>query len=80
MEEQNENILEDKKDTVEDIPSSENSDLEVSESNYETLIQQTEYISQKMDNITSILIFCMIGVGIVVGVICCNIFSRYFKS
>lgn len=80
MEEQNENILEYKKDTVEDIPSSENSDLEVSESNYETLIQQTEYISQKMDNITSILIFCMIGIGIVVGVICCNIFSRYFKS
>ena len=80
MEEQNGNILEDKKDTVEDIPSSENSDLEVSESNCETLIQQTEYISQKMDNITSILIFCMIGVGIVVGVICCNIFSRYFKS
>lgn len=80
MEEQNENILEDKKDTVEDIPSSENSDLEVSESNYETLIQQTEYISQKMDNITSVLIFCMIGIGIVVGVICCNIFSRYFKS
>lgn len=80
MEEKNENILEDKKDTVEDIPSSENSDLEVPESNYETLIQQTEYISQKMDNITSILIFCMIGIGIVVGVICCNIFSRYFKS
>ena len=80
MEEKNENILEDKKDIVEDIPSSENSDLEVSESNYETLIQQTEYINQKMDNITNILIFCMIGIGIIVGVICCNIFSRYFKS
>lgn len=80
MEEKNENILEDKKDTVEDLPSSENSDLEVSESNYETLIQQTEYINQKMDNITNILIFCMIGIGIIVGVICCNIFSRYFKS
>ena len=80
MEEKNENILEDKKDTVEDIPSSENSDLEVSENNYEALIQQTEYINQKMDNITNILIFCMVGVGIVVGVICCNIFSRYFKS
>lgn len=80
MEEKNENILEDKKDTVEDIPSSENSDLEVSESNYETLIQQTEYINQKMDNITNILLFCMVGIGIIVGVICCNIFSRYFKS
>ncbi len=80
MEEKNENILEDKKDTVEDLPSSENSDLEVSKSNYETLIQQTEYINQKMDNITNILIFCMIGIGIIVGVICCNIFSRYFKS
>lgn len=80
MEEKNENILEDKKDTVENIPSSENSDLEVSESNYETLIQQTEYINQKMDNITNILLFCMVGIGIIVGVICCNIFSRYFKS
>lgn len=80
MEEKNGNILEDKKDTVEDIPSSENSDLEVSESNYETLIQQTEYINQKMDNITNILLFCMVGIGIIVGVICCNIFSRYFKS
>lgn len=80
MEEKNENILEDKKDTVEDIPSSENSDLRVFEDNYEALIQQTEYINQKMDNITNILIFCMIGVGIVVGIICCNIFSQYFKS
>lgn len=80
MEEKNENILEDKKDTVEDIPFSEDSDLEVSESNYETLIQQTEYINQKMDNITNILLFCMVGIGIIVGVICCNIFSRYFKS
>lgn len=80
MEEKIENILEDKKDTVEDIPSSENSDLEVSESNYETLIQQTEYINQKMNNITNILLFCMVGIGIIVGVICCNIFSRYFKS
>ena len=80
MEEKNENILEDKKDTVEDIPSSENSDLGVFEDNYEALIQQTEYINQKMDNITNILLFCMVGIGIIVGVICCNIFSRYFKS
>lgn len=74
------NSVENKENAMEDIPSSENSDLEVSESNYETLIQQTEYINQKMDNITNILLFCMVGIGIIVGVICCNIFSRYFKS
>lgn len=72
--------VENKENAMEDIPSSESSDLGVSESNYESLIQQTEYINQKMDNITNILLFCMVGIGIIVGVICCNIFSRYFKS
>lgn len=72
--------VENKENAMEDIPSSESSDLGVSESSYESLIQQTEYINQKMDNITNILLFCMVGIGIIVGVICCNIFSRYFKS
>lgn len=72
--------VENKENAMEDIPSSESSDLGVSESIYESLIQQTEYINQKMDNITNILLFCMVGIGIIVGVICCNIFSRYFKS
>ena len=72
--------VENKENAMEDIPSSESSDLGVSESIHESLIQQTEYINQKMDNITNILLFCMVGIGIIVGVICCNIFSRYFKS
>ena len=72
--------VENKENAMEDIPSSESSDLGFSESNYESLIQQTEYINQKMDNVTNVLIFCMIGIGILVGVLCNNIFSRYFKS
>lgn len=72
--------VENKENAMEDIPSSESSDLGVSESNYESLIQQTEYINQKMDNVTNVLIFCMIGIGILVGVLCNNIFSQYFKS
>lgn len=72
--------VENKENAMEDIPSSESSDLGVSESSYESLIQQTEYINQKMDNVTNVLIFCMVGIGIVVGVLCNNIFSRYFKS
>lgn len=71
--------VENKENAIEDIPSSESSDLGVSESNYESLIQQTEYINQKMDNVTNVLIFCMIGIGILVGVLCNNIFSQYFK-
>lgn len=72
--------VENKENAMEDIPSSESSDLGVSESNYESLIQQTEYMNQKMDNVTNVLIFCMIGIGILVGVLCNNIFSQYFKS
>lgn len=72
--------VENKENAMEDIPSSESSDLGVSESIYESLIQQTEYINQKMDNVTNVLIFCMIGIGILVGVLCNNIFSQYFKS
>lgn len=72
--------VENKENAMEEIPSSESSDLGVSESIYESLIQQTEYINQKMDNVTNVLIFCMIGIGILVGVLCNNIFSQYFKS
>ena len=63
--------VENKENAMEDIPSSESSDLGVSESIYESLIQQTEYINQKMDNITNILLFCMVGIGIIGNILPC---------
>lgn len=87
------NIVENQKGTNETVSSSEASDVEDKEEvqtselkedtasdEYTELVEQVTYINQKLDNITNISIVCMVGVGVVIGVICCNIFSRYFKS
>ena len=48
--------------------------------NYTELLERVHQINLKMDNITNISIVCMVGVGMVVGIIACSIFARYFKS
>ena len=44
------------------------------------LVEQVTYINQKLDTVTNILLVSMVGIGILVGVTTCNIFSRYFKA
>lgn len=85
-----ENNLDASTDIVESVPSSKTSDVDNTQEvhtsepeqaqDYTELTEQVRQINQKMDNITSISIVCMVGVGMVVGMIACSIFARYFKS
>lgn len=85
-----ETVLETSKNSNEDISSSETSNLDNSQEvhtsepvqvqDYTELLEQVQQINQKLDNITNLSIVCMVGVGMIVGIIACNIFSRYFKS
>lgn len=85
-----ENNLDVSTDIVESVPSSKTSDVDNSQEihtsepvqaqDYTELTEQVRQINQKMDNITNISIVCMVGVGMVVGMIACSIFARYFKS
>lgn len=47
---------------------------------YTELVEQVQYINQRLDTVTNVLIVTMIALGMVVGIIACDIFSRYFKS
>lgn len=77
-------------DIVESVPSSKTSDVDntqevytsepVQAQDYTELTEQVQQINQKMDNITNISIVCMVGIGMIIGVISCNIFAKYFKS
>ena len=91
-------LLENKEDNEQDIPSSETSNIteekdstpeqktespvESQRDNSDTiaLVEQVTYINQKLDTVTNILLVSMVGIGILVGVTTCNIFSRYFKA
>lgn len=85
-----ETVLETSKNSNEDISSSETSNLDNSQEvhtsepvqvqDYTELLEQVQQINQKLDNITNLSIVCMVGVGMIVGIIVCNIFSKYFKS
>lgn len=85
-----ENNLDASTDIVESVPSSKTSDVgntqevhtsePVQAQDYTELTEQVQQINQKMDNITNISIVCMVGIGMIVGIICCSIFARYFKS
>lgn len=91
-------LLENKEDNEQDIPSSETSVIteekdskpeqetvspaEPPQDNSDTiaLVEQVTYINQKLDTVTNILLVSMVGIGILIGVTTCNIFSRYFKA
>lgn len=47
---------------------------------YTELVEQVQYINQRLDTMTNVLIVAMIALGMVVGIIACDIFSRYFRS
>lgn len=89
-----ENVLENENDSIQDISSSKTSDVtsekestedihaskQTEPTDYTELIEQVTNINQKLDNITNISIVCMVGIGIVIGILACNIFSKYFHS
>ena len=89
-----ENVLENENDSSQDISSSKTSDVtsekestedvhaskQTKPTDYTELIEQVTNINQKLDNITNISIVCMVGIGIVIGILACNIFSKYFHS
>ena len=45
-----------------------------------TLITEIQTVNQRLDTMTNISIVGMIGIGLVVGILACNIFARYFNS
>lgn len=85
-----ENNVDASTDIVESVPSSKTSDVDntqevytsepVQAQDYTELTEQVQQINQKMDNITNISIVCMVGIGMIIGMISCNIFAKYFKS
>lgn len=69
------NDMEVEKDVLEDIPSSETTTID-----YIQTVEQLEKVNLKLDTLCNLSIVLLVGLGIVVGVLCSNIFSRYFKS
>ena len=49
-------------------------------SDISSLVEQTTAINQKLDTISNTLIVSMVGLALVIGILACNIFSRYFKA
>lgn len=49
-----------------------------SSQDYTAIIEQIQDVSVKLDSVGNSLIICMIGLGVLAGVICCHIFSRWF--
>lgn len=45
-----------------------------------TLTTELQNINQRLDTMTNLSVIGMVGIGLVVGVLACNIFSRYFIS
>lgn len=72
--------------TVEEITEEQQGSSADSEPPYEvdgTLIAMTEHyehVQLQLDNMTNLLIVCVVGIGIVVGAISCSVFSRFLKQ
>lgn len=45
-----------------------------------TLITEIQTINHRLDTITNLCIVGMIGIGLIAGILACNIFARYFIS
>lgn len=85
-----ENTVESKEDIEKDSTTSDSSKLTNTEkestaeqtdtTDYSELVEQVTNITQKLDNLTNVSLVCMVGLGLVVGIVACNIFSKYFHS
>lgn len=45
-----------------------------------TLTAELQTVNQRLDTMTNIILVIMVGLGLVVGILACNIFARYFTS
>lgn len=71
--------VEEKEENTQEVQTSEPEQKEQTQ-DYTELVEQVQYINQRLDTMTNVLIVTMIALGMVVGIIACDIFSRYFKS
>lgn len=71
--------VEEKEETTQEVQTSEPEKQEQTQ-DYTELVEQVQYINQRLDTMTNIVLVSMIALGLVVGIIACDIFSRYFKS
>lgn len=69
--------METKNDVLEGIPLVETTPVT---GDYAELVVQVQDINIKLDTLCNISVVLLVGLGIVVGVLCSNIFSRYFRS
>lgn len=72
-------VEEKKEENTQEVQTSEPEKQEQTQ-DYTELVEQVQYINQRLDTVTNVLIVSMIASGILVGIMACNIFSRYFKS
>lgn len=71
--------VEEKEENTQEVQTSE-PEQQAQTQDYTELVEQVQYINQRLDTMTNVLIVTMIALGMVVGIIACDIFSRYFKS
>lgn len=72
-------LEEKKEENTQEVQTSEPEKQEQAQ-DYTELVEQVQYINQRLDTMTNVLIVTMIALGMVVGIIACDIFSRYFRS
>ena len=72
-------VEEKKEENTQEVQTSEPEKQEQTQ-DYTELVEQVQYINQRLDTMTNVLIVIMIALGMVVGIIACDIFSRYFRS
>lgn len=72
-------VEEKKEEQTQEVQTSEPEKQEQAQ-DYTELVEQVQYINQRLDTMTNVLIVTMIALGMVVGIIACDIFSRYFRS
>lgn len=65
---------------TEESEKTEETDSTNETSDISALVEQTTAINQKLDTISNTLIVSMVGLALVIGILACNIFSRYFKA
>ena len=71
--------VEEKEENTQEVQTSE-PEQQAQTQDYTELVEQVQYINQRLDTMTNVLIVAMIALGMVVGIIACDIFSRYFRS
>lgn len=71
--------VEEKEENTQEVQTSE-LEQQAQTQDYTELVEQVQYINQRLDTMTNIVLVSMIALGLVVGIIACDIFSRYFKS